>query len=276
MFCKNCGKELADDVKFCPSCGTERMGLTEYESVQEMGAGTPAEQLNMETGSGHPEAGGSKARGNIISKIWNSALFMTAAVRFGNILEILEGIIFMILSAFLFREGGFWGVGFGILFGVGGLGSCINGVKSLVSCKKDGDKSEMPDGATINKKKRNLCIGIVVIVLGLIIINKTGGGTYVLVRSIAFDDFGTETIGELVDENIKSPEWSQKKLDSNSKLVYVEGYCPAYGGNVRIAFYYEKVEDDSYEVSLNGIYLPDSGEELGTLEAAVLWSSFYN
>ena len=22
MFCKNCGAELKDDVKFCPSCGT--------------------------------------------------------------------------------------------------------------------------------------------------------------------------------------------------------------------------------------------------------------
>ncbi len=23
MFCKNCGTQLADDVKFCPSCGTD-------------------------------------------------------------------------------------------------------------------------------------------------------------------------------------------------------------------------------------------------------------
>lgn len=23
MFCKKCGKEIADDTKFCPSCGTQ-------------------------------------------------------------------------------------------------------------------------------------------------------------------------------------------------------------------------------------------------------------
>lgn len=29
MFCKNCGKELADGVKFCPECGTNQKESTE-------------------------------------------------------------------------------------------------------------------------------------------------------------------------------------------------------------------------------------------------------
>ena len=35
-------------------------------------------------------------------------------------------------------------------------------------------------------------------------------------------------------------------------------------------------EGDSYEVTLNGIYLPDSKEELNAFEASLLWTSFYN
>ena len=107
------------------------------------------------------------------------------------------------------------------------------------------------------------------------VVAKTGGGTYSLVRAISFDDIGEETIGEIVDENIKSPEWSQKKLDGSSKLVYVEGYCPSYGETIRIEFYYEE-KGDTYEVSLHGMYLPDSDEKFNSLETAIAWAALYN
>lgn len=280
MFCKNCGKELADDAKFCPVCGAKREGTPVHTSAQDMGTKATEEQLNMRTMPAQPEAdgnktGSSKANGNIISRIWNSPLFTKVAIKFGNILEIVEGITFVILARFLFQEKGFWGYAFGILFGLGGLASCINGVMALISRKKNGDAGELPDEAAINKKKKNLCIGTVVIIIALLVVVKTGGGTYTVIRSVSFDDIGTETIGELVDENIKAPEWSQRKLDGDTKLVYVEGYCPDYGQTIRIEFYYEKTGDGSFEVSLNGISWPDSGEELGALEAAILWASFY-
>lgn len=113
------------------------------------------------------------------------------------------------------------------------------------------------------------------IVIALVVVVNTGGGTYSSVKAISFDEMGPETIGELVDKNIKSPEWSQKKLDSSSKLVYVEGYCPSYGETIRIEFYYEKTGDGSYEVSLSKMYWPDSNEEFGTFEAAIVWATFY-
>ena len=145
----------------------------------------------------------------------------------------------------------------------------------MLHCKKNGDEDEALDEKTVNKKKRNLCIGIVVIAIASAVVVNTGGGTYTIVRSISFDDIGEETIGEIVDKNIKSQEWSQKKLDGSSKLVYVEGYCPSYGETVRIEFYYEK-KDDSHEVSLHGMYLPDSDEEFNAFETAVVWAAFYN
>ena len=28
MFCKNCGKEISEDTRFCPVCGAEQNGTT--------------------------------------------------------------------------------------------------------------------------------------------------------------------------------------------------------------------------------------------------------
>ncbi len=299
MFCQNCGKELADDAMFCPACGKKRAKMPNMGNLQdveqnrkepsgeadaEQGRKEPSRDVDAERSRKEPSMGTEAANhvtgekepgGNIFSRIWNSPLFTKVAIKFGNLLEILEGIVFFILSKFLFNEGGFWGVAFGILFALAGLGGCISGAISLLRWKKSGDEDEMLDETDIKKKKRNLCIGVVLIIIALVIFVNTGGGTYSLIKSISFDDIGKETIGEIVDENIKSPEWSQKKLDSDAKLVYVEGYCPAYGENIKIEFYYER-EGDSYEVTLNGIYLPDSKEELNAFEASLLWASFYN
>ena len=206
-------------------------------------------------------------------------MFTKAAIKFGNILEILEGIIFLVLSVILFKGGGFWGIVLGIIFGLGGIGSCIAGAMSLLSRRKNQEENEPEpeiDSQDINKKKRNLCIGVVVIIIALIIVKNTGGGTYTIVKNISFDNMGPETIGELIDRNIKNPEWSQKKLDSDFKLVYVEGYYPAYGETIKIEFTYEKLDNGSHEVSLHKMYFPDSNEELNALETTFVWSSFYN
>lgn len=288
MFCQNCGKELADDAMFCPACGKKRAKMPNIGNLQDVDAEQnkkePSKDTDAEKSRKEPSMGAEAANhgtgekepgGNIFSRIWNSPLFTKVAIKFGNLLEILEGIVFFILSKLLFNEGGFWGVAFGIFCALAGLGGCISGIISLLRWKKSGDEDEMLDETDIKKKKRNLCIGIVLIVIALVIFVNTGGGTYSLVKAISFDDIGKETIGEIVDENIKSPEWSQKKLDSDAKLVYVEGYCPAYGENIKVEFYYEQ-EGDSYEVTLNGIYLPDSKEELNAFEASLLWTSFYN
>lgn len=252
MFCKKCGRELEDGTNFCPYCGTQ----------QSVNAGENVD-------------GGSK-RQSIFSKIWNHPLFTKVAIKFGNVLEILEGVIFLILSRLLFQEGGFWGIVFGILFVLGGIGSCFNGVTSLLHGRTDTDRAEPLDETDIRKKKRNLCIGIVVMIIALIVLKKSGGGTYYIVQSVSFDNMGSETIGELVEENLKSPEWSKKKLDNSSELVYVEGYCPAYGETVQIEFYCEKLDDGSHEVSIKGMSMPESGGELNAFETSIAWAAFYH
>ena len=266
MFCKNCGKELNEDAAFCPACGARQTENTDKESNPQ----------DREKGVENLQSGEKDSTQNIISKIWNSPLFTKAAIKFGNVLEILEGVILFILAIALFQEGGFWGVVFGIIFLLAGIGSGISGAMSLISRRKSDSEDEILDEAAINKKKRNLCIGVVAIIILLIIVRNIGGGTYSIVKSITFDDMGSETIGELVDDNIKSPKWSQKKLDKRTRLVYVEGYCPAYGEEIKITFYCEKLKDGSYEVSLQGMYWVDDNKELNAFESSFVWASFYN
>lgn len=280
MYCKNCGKELDADALFCPGCGTRRTESQNENNEQDTGVGQARREVTTETKSEGPEVkkeskeeGTKEGQGGSLTfKIWNSRLFTKVAVKFGNLLLILEGIIVLILSGVLFNEGGFGGNVFGFLFLLAGIGYCIDGVKSFFSIGKSSQKAE--DEADLNKKKRNLCIGVPVIIIAILIFNNTGGGTYSIVKSVTFDNLGSETIGELVDKNIKSQEWSQKKLDNSSKLVYVEGYCPAYDETLKVTFFYEKI-DGTYEVSLKGMSLLDSGKELSELEAAVVWASFY-
>lgn len=266
MFCKNCGKELSKDVTYCPACGAKQTENTDKE----------ANPQDMEKEVKDLQAGEKESNKNIFFKIWNSALFTKIAIKFGNVLEILGGIIFFLMTKTSFKEGGFWGVVFGIIFLLAGTGYCMSGVMSLLSRRKKDGENEIFNEAAVKKKKRNLCIGVVAIIIFLFIVNSTGGGTYYIIKSVTFDDMGPATIGELVDNNIKSPEWSQKKLDNKTKLVYVEGYCPEYGGTIKITFYYEKLSDDTYEVTLQGICLVDDNKELSNLDAALLWSSFYN
>ncbi len=271
MFCKNCGKELTDGAAFCSACGAKQTGIL-YENGRQ-GADVNAEGKGTGLGAETVNPDKEESAGGIFARIWNSPLFTRMAIKFGNILEILEGVIFLILSRFLFKEGGFWGTAFGILMLLGGIGSCFSGITSLLSRRKNHDDGTL-DEKDIRKKKRNFCIGIPVMIIALVIVFKSGGGSYAVIRSISFDDMGPETIGELLDKNIKGAEWSKEKLDGGSERVYVEGYCPAYDETVRIEFYYEK-SGGSYEVELKGMYWPESGEEFNTFESAIVWASFY-
>ena len=162
-----------------------------------------------------------KAGNGSFSKVWNHPAFTMIAVKFGNLLDILLSVVGIWLGSRLLSEGGISGTLLGIVCLAGGICGIARGIKAFLLGNKEPETAE-----SLNKKKRNLCIGVAVILFALFVIGRTGGGIYSRVQSISFDDYGPETIGEIVDRNISGADWSQERLDSDTKLVTVEGYCP--------------------------------------------------
>ena len=211
-----------------------------------------------------------KAGNGSFSKVWNHPAFTMIAVKFGNLLDILISVVGIWLGSRLLSEGGISGTLLGIVCLAGGICGIVRGIKAFLLGNKEPETAE-----SLNKKKRNLCIGVAVILFALFVIGRTGGGIYSRVQSISFDDYGPETIGEIVDRNISGADWSQERLDSDTKLVTVEGYCPMYAQDIRITFRYEDM-GSSYGASLQSIVFPDSGDTSSDpISTAVIWATFY-
>ena len=211
-----------------------------------------------------------KAGNGSFSKVWNHPAFTMIAVKFGNLLDILISVVGIWLGSRLLSEGGISGTLLGIVCLVGGICGIVRGIRNFLLGNKEPETAE-----SLNKKKWNLCIGVAVILFALFVIGRTGGGIYSRVQSISFDDYGPETIGEIVDRNISGADWSQERLDSDTKLVTVEGYCPMYSQDIRITFRYEDM-GSSYGASLQSIVFPDSGDTSSDpISTAIIWATFY-
>ena len=233
-----------------------------------------ANTAQAETGQSMGQTAGQtqeKSGNGKFSKVWNHPIFTMIAVKFGNLLDVLISIVGIWLAFRLFSEGGIIGTLFGIVCLVGGICGIARGIRSFLLGNKEPETAD-----SLNKKKRNLCIGVIVILFALFVMGRTGGGIYSRVQSISFDDYGPETIGEIVDENIRGAEWSQERLDSKSRLVTVEGYCPMYGQDIRITFFYEETDSSYYEVTIRSIEFLEDGESYDdSFSVSIWWDGFY-
>lgn len=246
------------------------MGIIGYYVQQSCNSEVPGESSQTERQGEAPSWGQDNADDGIFSKIWNHPAFTTIAVKFGNILDILLGIVGIFLALVMFSGEGFFSTVLRIIFLICGIGIVFSDIRSLLSRKREPETEE-----DLNRKKRNLCIGAAIIIIGLLVVTSTGG-VYSDVKSIAFDNMGPETIGELVEANVKGAEWSKEKVADDSWLVSVEGYCPLYSEDIKIEFFYEKLDDGYREVTLQSVEFPESGEYYNdAFSAGMVWASFY-
>lgn len=276
MFCKKCGSKINDTWDFCGSCG-ERVERVVFDSDLDVeNSKEPKKSLEIEDANIEEQIGTKKVeetdaseeqqctentsekkdpqKETIFSKIWNSAIFTMIAMKFGIVVDIVEIIICLFLGVYLLGDG-ISGNILGILFCACAVSAVVTAVKRFLKREKKVYTAE-----DIKAKKKNLCIGIVVIIIAAICFIHAGGGSYYKVKEITFDNFGENSVGEVIEKNIKNPEWSKEKLDLKSELVFVEGYCPYYGEPLRITYYCEDVSDGYYEVTLQKIVFVDSGE----------------
>ena len=256
----NAGWSNADHTE----AGSKKVGQVDTGDTN-----TPQAETSQPTGQ-TADRTQEKAGNGSFSKVWNHPAFTMIAVKFGNLLDILISVVGIWLGSRLLSEGGISGTLLGIVCLAGGICGIARGIKAFLLGNKEPETAE-----SLNKKKRNLCIGVAVILFALFVTGRTGGGIYSRVQSISFDDYGPETIGEIVDRNISGADWSQERLDSDTKLVTVEGYCPMYAQDIRITFRYEDM-GSSYGASLQSIVFPDSGDTSSDpISTAIIWATFY-
>lgn len=126
------------------------------------------------------------------------------------------------------------------------------------------------NAGTMNRKKIGMLIEVALLI-GFVVFLANGGagilrygwdaavgGPIYQIQNITLDEYGPQTMKELMDDNLRSPTWTSESIDEDASNVYVEGYMPIMGEDVRIRFYYEDQNDGTFEYSLNRIDLLDS------------------
>lgn len=257
MFCTKCGAELPEGTKFCPACGT------------------PAEV---------------RITGNIFVRLWNNEKFGWAAVKLNralNIVWFVFGIFLLLMGAGIFgliiTLGGALGIyevwkrkqdrihtvcptcGTKIKIGKNFCEKCgtaipVQQITPDTLEEAGAEISVSRNAGSLTGKK----IGLIATVLGLpfliaalsasgIVEAVTDPAVYNM-KNAVWDDFGPQTLNEVVDDNFRGVEWSSEWLDDASAMVYIQGYMPFYSQNVRLTFYYEEQPDDgTFTFQINSV-----------------------
>lgn len=295
MFCTKCGAQLPENARFCTSCGAPVV-----PAKTEVSAAASAEK-DLPVVVQEPSKDMTKPAGNILARFWNNPKFGWAAQQYYYLLYVFIAIVglFMLLTEL-------WIVGL-ILILVGGSGignwwkwrkrrsytecpNCGKTVKTGIEfCPKCGAKipakqltredveAESKDNHDTSLTKKKISLLAAPIALPVMIMMLCIFGDFVLnrpayeLKDVVWDQFGSQTLEQVVNANFDDPEWSSTWVDDTHATVYVEGYMPYYGENIRLEFQYEKLDEDTVVGSLKRIVFLDSVEAYSNSIASALF-----
>ena len=264
MFCTKCGAQLPEGTKFCPACGM------------------PVEVTPS---------------GNIFVRLWNNEKFGWVAVKMNralNIIWFVFGIFLLLMGAWIFGMivtlGGAFGIyevwkrkqdrihtvcptcGTKIKIGKRFCEKCGTAIPvqriTPDTLEEAGAESSVSlNAGSLTGKK----IGLIatVLVLPVLIAALSASGIVEAVtdpavynmKNAVWDDFGPQTLSEVVDDNFRGAEWTSDWLDDTSAMVYIQGYMPFYSENVRVTFFYEEQPDDgTFTFQIKSVDMLDSME----------------
>ena len=295
MFCTKCGAPLPEGSRFCTSCGTPVIQVETEESTAasfEEDLPAVAQELSKDT---------TKPTGNIFVRFWNSPKFGWAAQQYSYIMD-----VFMVIIGLLVLLTEYWFIGLIPIF-LGGSGiskwwkwrksrsytncpNCGKPVKTDVDfCPKCGAKiparsltkeeveAESKDSGAYSLREKKLGLLMAPIALPFMILMLWGFGGFILnrpayeIRDVVWDQFGSQTLEQVVNANFDNPEWSSTKIDDDHATVYIEGYMPYFGENVRLEFTYEKLDENTISSSLDRVVFLDSVEAYSNTIATTLF-----
>ena len=295
MFCIKCGAPLPKNARFCTSCGAPVA-----PAKTEVSAAASAEK-DLPVVVQEPSKDMAKPAGNLFTRFWNSPKFGWAAQQYYYLLDAFIAVVGLLV---LLTE--LWIVGL-ILIVVGGSGignwwkwrkrrsytdcpNCGKTVKaSMEFCPKCGAKipakqltredveTESKDNHDDSLTKKKISLLAAPIALPVMIMMLWGFGDFVLnrpayeLRDVVWEQYGSQTLERVVNANFDDPEWSSTKIDDNHATVYIEGYMPYYGENVRLEFAYEELDESTIGGSLKRIVFLDSMEAYSNNIASALF-----
>ena len=278
MFCTKCGAELPEGTKFCPACGM------------------PVEVT--------PSS-------NIFVRLWNNEKFGWAAVKLNRALNFVWlgfGILFLLAEAWiaglLFTAGGALGIhevwkrkqdrlhtvcptcGMRIKIGKQFCEKCGTAIPvqritpdTLEEAGMESSRGGIVD--SLNIKKITLLTTVVLTPIVIWAIYSTGAAEAVLdpavynMKNAVWDDFGPQTLNEVVDDNFRGAEWSSEWLDDTSAMVYIQGYMPLYSQNVRVTFFYdEQPDDETFTFQIKSVDMLDSMESYTDIVSIAFFMEF--
>lgn len=295
MFCTKCGAQLPENARFCTSCGAPVA-----PAKTEVSAAASAEK-DLPVVVQEPSKDMAKPAGNLFTRFWNSPKFGWAAQQYYYLLDAFIAVVGLLV---LLTE--LWIVGL-ILILVGGSGignwwkwrkrrsytecpNCGKTVKTGIEfCPKCGAKipakqltredveAESKDNHDTSLTKKKISLLAAPIALPVMIMMLCIFGDFVLnrpayeLKDVVWDQFGSQTLEQVVNANFDDPEWSSTWVDDTHATVYVEGYMPYYGENIRLEFQYEKLDEDTVVGSLKQIVFLDSVEAYSNSIASALF-----
>ena len=99
MYCKKCGKQLSDEMRFCPDCGTDN-GISAGEKLKEM---VSDEKNALEKGSTEEETGNVSREGASYASISLFLLIFGIPLFLFSPSVSIACLIFSVVSSFLAR-----------------------------------------------------------------------------------------------------------------------------------------------------------------------------
>lgn len=265
------------------------------ETREETGEARFQKEASGNAGQQQTAANPAKHHDSLFNRFWNHPLFTKAAIQFNRFVDWIYAVITLPVSVLFFQNGNiFYGILLLLFFAASvynivrrfqkkrkarasanmNCPQCGRYVGAARFCPECGTAMPQPEvedldegsfdfknTSTLRNKKSGLLLTPVVIVIVIFLWSYLGGnGPAYEIKNASFNQYGTQTVEEVIEKHFKDPKWSVEKITDDFSLVYVQGYMVDFSQQVNLTFSYEEYGDGTFSCELAEIKLLGDGE----------------